>query len=169
MTYWKSFNFFERILTLYRNTHFYWHRGYTRPKKSRHLFFHKKDLQKISQYSEILFGDLILCSNRFCSNFDSDCLFIIIYSDENISLENFVMSLFGHVYLRRVKDRSSCHFWPIISRGGIQNKKIVKYQILFSHTKYIYHKFIKLIILYISYHFLKIHWQARKFGYVDGE
>ena len=90
-------------LTLRRYTYFYWHRGYTLPKKSRHLFFHEKDLQKIYQYFEILFGDPILCSSRFCSNLFSDCLFITIYSDENISLENFVMSLLGHVYLRRVK------------------------------------------------------------------
>ena len=83
--------------------YFYWHRGYTWPKKSRHLFFHEKGLRKISQYSEILFGDPILCSNRFCSNLFSDCLFITIYYGENISLENFVMSLLGHVYLRRVK------------------------------------------------------------------
>ena len=59
--------------------------------------------QKTSQYSEILFGDPILCFNRFCSNLISDCLLITIYLDENILLENF-MSLLGHVYLRRVKD-----------------------------------------------------------------
>ena len=89
-------------LTLRRCTYFYWHRGYMWPKKSRHLFFHEKGLQKIYQYSEILFGDPILCSNRFFSNLFSNCLFITIYSDENISLQNFVMSLLGHVYLRRV-------------------------------------------------------------------
>ena len=92
--------------TLRRYTNFYWHRGYTWTKKSKHLFFHEKGLQKISQYSEILFGDPILCSNRFCNNLFSDCLFITIYSDENISRENFVMSLFGHVYLRRVNQLS---------------------------------------------------------------
>ena len=90
-------------LTLRRYTYFYWHRGYTWPKKSRHLFFHGKGLQKVSHYSEILFGDPILCSDRFCRNLFTNCLFITIYSDENISLENFVMSLLGHVYLRRVK------------------------------------------------------------------
>ena len=83
-------------------TYFYGHRGYMWPKTSRHLFFHEKDLQKISQYPEILFGEPILCSNRFCSNLFSDCLFITIYSDENIPLENFIMSLLGHVFLRRV-------------------------------------------------------------------
>ena len=79
-----------------------------------YLFFHEKDLEKISQYSEILFGDPILCSNRFCSNLFSDCLFITIYSDENISLENFVMSLLGHVYLWRVKKR---FYWFKYSTG----------------------------------------------------
>ena len=77
--------------------------GYTWPKMSRHLFFHEKGFQKISQYSEILFGDVILCFNRFGSNLISDCLFITIYCNENIPLENFVMSLLGHVYLRRVR------------------------------------------------------------------
>ena len=43
----------SHFLTLCRYTYFYWHRGYTWPKKSRHLFFHEKGLQKISQYSEI--------------------------------------------------------------------------------------------------------------------
>ena len=113
--YWKKYLQFDHtlydgrlllilvFLTLRRYTYFYWHRGYTWPKKSRHLLIHEKGLQKISQYFEILFGDPILCSNRFCSNLFSDCLFITIYSDENISRENFVMSLLGHVYLRRVK------------------------------------------------------------------
>ena len=86
-------------LTLCRYTYFYWHREYTWPKKSRHLFFHEKGLQKISQYSEILFGNPIFCSNRFFSNLFSDFLFITIFSDEDIPLENFVMSLLGHVYL----------------------------------------------------------------------
>ena len=63
----------------------------------------EKGLQKIFQCSEILFGDLILCSNRFFSNLFSDCLLLTIYSDKNISIENFVMSLLGHVYLRRVQ------------------------------------------------------------------
>ena len=90
-------------LTLRRYTYFYWRRGYTWPKKSKHLFFHEKGLQKIFEYSEILFGDPILCSNRFCSNLLSDCLFITIYSDENISLDNFVLPLLEHVCSRRVK------------------------------------------------------------------
>ena len=67
------------------------------------LFFHEKVFKKIFQYCEILFEDPILCSNRFCSNFLSDCLFITICSGVNLSLENFVMSLLGRVYLRRVK------------------------------------------------------------------
>ena len=67
------------------------------------LIFSWKRSYKISRYFEILFGDPILCPNRFCSSFFSDCLFITMYSDENISLEIFAMSLLEHLYLRRVK------------------------------------------------------------------